>query len=186
MVDMVAGIDYSMSSPCIAIHPRKPIKNFNDCIVFLYTKESKYGGSFNDNIHGIVAHPYEHEMERFHNISEWALAILNRYDVKDVCLEGYSMGSKGAVFNIGENTGILKWKMWRDGYNVITPAPTTVKKTFAGKGNAKKDAMVQAFDTRFDMNLAQVIGYKRKTIESPLSDIVDAVAMADYGITNSF
>jgi Holliday junction resolvasome RuvABC endonuclease subunit len=184
MAVMVAGIDYSMACPAICIHPLKPIVNFNECKVFFYTKENKYCSTFNKNIHGMQHIPYESEMERFDNISEWALAILQKFNVKDVALEGYSMGSKGVVFNIGENTGILKYKLWNAGMNVITPAPTTVKKHFTGKGNAKKEAMLEAFDNRFDLDLREILNYKRKNIESPIGDVVDCVAVADYLISN--
>lgn len=184
MVQMCAGIDYSMQCPAIAIHPMKPIKNFNDVKVFFYTKETKYKSSFNKNIHGMTHFPYESEMERFDNISEWALAILNKFNVKEVALEGYSMGSKGVVFNIGENTGILKYKLWQAGIECITPAPTTVKKHFTGKGNAKKEAMLEAFDKRFDVDLRNILNYTRKNIESPIGDIVDCTAVVDYLISN--
>ncbi|MDX1532779.1 MAG: crossover junction endodeoxyribonuclease RuvC [Nitrosopumilaceae archaeon] len=181
---MVAGIDYSMSCPAICIHPIKPIVNFNDCKVFFYTKETKYKSTFNKNILGIGHIPYESELERFDNISEWALAILQKYNVKQVAIEGYSMGSKGAVFNIGENTGILKHKLWQNDIEFITPAPTTVKKHFSGKGNAKKEAMLDAFDNRFDLDLRTILNYTRKNIESPIGDVVDSVAVVDYLISN--
>ena len=181
---MVAGIDYSMSCPAIAIHPMKPIKNFNDVKVFFYTSQTKYKSSFNKNIYGMAHIPYESEMERFDNISEWSLAILQKFNVKEVALEGYSMGSKGVVFNIGENTGLLKYKLWQNGIEFSTPAPTTIKKHFSGKGNSKKEAMLEAFDNRFDMDLRTILDYSRKTIESPIGDVVDCVAIVDYLITN--
>ena len=177
---MCAGIDYSMTCPAIAIHPIKPIKNFNDVKVFFYTSENKYKSGFNDNIYGMSHIPYETDMERYDNISEWALAILQKFGVKEVALEGYSMGSKGQVFNIGENTGILKYKLWQAGITFTVPAPTTIKKHFTGKGNAKKEAMLDAFDSRFDIDLKTIINYTRKNIESPIGDVVDCVAIVDY------
>lgn len=184
MSKFVAGIDYSMSCPAIAIHPNKPIKNFNDVRVFFYTKENKYNSSFGKNIHGMMHLDYESEMERFDNISEWALAILQKFNIKKVAIEGYSMGSKGVVFNIGENTGILKHKLWQNGIEFLTPAPTTVKKHFTGKGNAKKDAMLEMFQKRFDVDLKMILNYKRKSIESPIGDVVDSVAVVDWLIND--
>lgn len=184
MSNFVAGIDYSYSCPAIAIHPMTPIKNFNDVKVFFYTKETKYKSTFNKNIHGMSHFLYESEMERFDNIAEWALAILTKYDVKEVALEGYAMGAKGAVFTIGENTGILKHKLWKAGIECITPAPTTIKKHFTGKGNAKKEAMLEAFDERFELDLRNILNYTRKNVESPIGDVVDCVAIVDYLISN--
>lgn len=184
MMSNVAGIDYSMTCPAICIHPMKAITNFNDCKVFFYTKENKYISRFGKNILGMSHIPYESDMERFDNISEWALAILQKYNVKEVGLEGYSMGSKGQVFNIGENTGILKYKLWQSGFDVITPAPTTIKKHFTGKGNAKKDAMLTEFENRYEVGICELMNYTRKNIESPVGDIVDSVAVCDYLIKN--
>ena len=183
---MVAGIDFSMRCPAIAIHPMKPIVNFNDVKVFFYTSETKYKSVFNKNIYGMPHIPYESEMERFDNISEWALAILQRFNVKQVALEGYSMGSKGGlVFQIGENTGILKQKLWQAGIEFTTPAPTTIKKHFSGKGNSKKEAMLEAFDDRFDTDLKTIMNYTRKNIESPIGDVIDSTAIVDYLICNN-
>ena len=33
---------------------------------------------------------------------------------EQIAIEGYSMGSKGKVFNIAENTGVLKYKIYKD------------------------------------------------------------------------
>ena len=183
-VAMVAGIDYSYTTPAIAIHPMKPIVNFNDVKVFFYTSETKYKSVFNKNIYGMSHIPYESEMERFDNISEWALAILQKFNVKQVALEGYSLGSKGKIFEIAENTGILKQKLWQAGIEFTTPAPTTIKKHFTGKGNSKKEAMLEAFDARFETDLKSIMNYTRKNIESPIGDVVDSTAIVDYLICN--
>lgn len=128
--------------------------------------------------------PYESQMERFDNISEWAMSIMNKFKVKEVCLEGYAMGGKGAVFNIGENGGILQYKMYKAGINVIMPAPTQVKKQFTGKGGAKKEVMHDELVKRDNVSIIDILGIKTKNpYESPVSDIVDAYAMVDFYIS---
>jgi len=179
---MFAGIDYSMTSPAICVGSKL---DFDSCKIFYYTTKIKLQGKTGTNIYGMMAPPYEHEMERYHNITEWAMSILLKFKVTEVCLEGYSMGSNGSrVFNIGENTGILKHTLWSKGIKYSTPAPTQVKKHFTGKGNANKDAMHQCFLDKTCVNIAELFG--QKTDSNPVSDIVDSYAMFDYGMTNSF
>lgn len=178
---MYAGIDYSMTSPAICIGSKLDYKS---CMVFYYTTKVKLQGKKSNNIYGIMAPPYEHEMERYHNIAEWALSVLLRFKVSGVCVEGYSMGSKGNVFNIGENTGILKHELWKHNIKYHTPAPTQVKKYFTGKGNANKDIMHQSFVEKTGVSVADI--FNQKTDSNPVSDIVDSYAMLDYGISNSF
>lgn len=179
---MYCGIDYSMTSPSLTVGPSK---DFSKCKSFFYTTKKKHEGKFGTNIYGMMAPPYEHEMERFHNISEWAMAILTKFNVTEVCIEGYSMGSSnGRVFNIAENTGLIKWKMWNSGIKYHSAPPTTVKKYFTGKGNAKKDFMHLCFLERTGVNIADIFGQKEDS--NPVSDIVDSHAMLCYGIDNHF
>ena len=37
--------------------------------------------------------------------------LRHEYDV--ISIEDYSMGSRGRVFHIGENAGILKYRLWK-------------------------------------------------------------------------
>lgn len=176
---MYAGIDYSYTSPSICIGPSKDV---NKCKMFFYTDKKKFQGKFGNNVFGIAAPPYESQIERFHNISEWAMSILLKFNVTDVCLEGYAMGSTGSrVFNIGENTAILKYRMWQNNIRYITPAPTAVKKHFTGKGNAKKPDMHDSFVELTGLSIADLL--QSKPDSNPVSDIVDGYAMLHYGIT---
>jgi len=177
-----AGIDFSMSSPAITVG--KSLNYTQDCKSFYYTDKKSLEGKFGTNIYGMMTLPYEHQMERFHNITEWALSILKQFKVVDVCLEGYSMGSKGTVFNIGENTGILKHTMWINNISFITPAPTQVKKYFTGKGNANKEVMYDSFYDQTNVDLLSIFNKTSKT-SNPISDIVDSYAMLSYGINGN-
>jgi Holliday junction resolvasome RuvABC endonuclease subunit len=174
---MIAGIDYSMTCPAITVGPST---DFHKCKTFFYTDKTKYARSVN-NIHGMMAIAYESEMERFDNLSEWAMTILKKFGVKQVCLEGYSMGSKGKVFNIAENGGLLKYKMWKAGIDFVTPPPTTVKKVFAGSGSAKKEDMHTAFVDKTGVDVAKLLD--KSAGASPVSDVVDSYAMLHYYLT---
>jgi Holliday junction resolvasome RuvABC endonuclease subunit len=178
---MFAGIDYSMTSPSITVGYSK---EFGKCKTFIYNKSKKFEGIHPHNIYGIIPFPYEEEMERFTNISEWAISILKKFKVMEVCLEGYSMGSTGRVFSIAENTAVLKYMMYVNGIKYYTPAPTQVKKFFCGKGNAGKDLMHDAFLEKTQVNIANI--FNVSTDKSPVSDIVDSYAMLCYGLDNYF
>lgn len=178
----VVGIDWSMSCPGLCIYDTKDKLNFDNCQLFFMHDNKKFDKSFG-NIHGFKQKPFETQEERFHNLSEWAMEIIQRFGVKHACMEGYAMGaSKGLVFNIAENGGLLKHKLWMAGIEVQCPAPSAVKKNFTGKGNAKKDFMHDTLkenegisvSDRFQLNLAPE--------SSPVSDVVDAYAMVNYMI----
>ena len=47
--------------------------------------------------------------DRYDKISNWALSLVHDCDL--VFLEDYALGAKGKVFNLGENGGLLKWKI---------------------------------------------------------------------------
>lgn len=104
------------------------------------------------------------------------MGILQASGVKKVVLEGYSMGSSsGLVFNIAENTGLLKYKMWKAGIQVETPSPGQIKKHFTGKGNANKEAMGDRFFELFGFWFSDL--WTMKHYSSPENDLVDACAM---------
>ena len=64
-------------------------------------------------------------------------------------IEDYSFGSKGRVFNLAENCGLLKYMLFKKGYRFFTVPPTVVKKFATGKGNANKEAMVKAAQEKY-------------------------------------
>jgi Holliday junction resolvasome RuvABC endonuclease subunit len=61
-----------------------------------------------------------------------------------VVVEGYSMGSRGRVFDIGELGGIVKVLLADMGIPVAIVPPSCLKKFATGKGNADKDSMLEA------------------------------------------
>lgn len=176
-----AGIDYSMSCPSITVGPSD---DFSKCHSFFYIDKKKFEGKHPHHIYGIMPFPFDHEMERFHNISQWAMSIIEQFKVTEVCLEGYAMGAKGRIFNIAENTALLKYHLWKAGIKYHTPSPNSVKKFYTGKGNSGKDLMHDAFVQRTGIDLTQVFGQNADS--NPISDIVDSHAMLAYGFDNHF
>ena len=109
--------------------------------------------------------------ERYDKISNWALECVNDCMV---AIEGYSFGSTGrAVFNIGENGGLLKHKLWVKHIPIRLVPPQTIKKFATGKGTATKEKMYEAWLQDTELDIKEIIQPKRK-LGSPTTDIVDA------------
>jgi len=181
----IVGIDYSMTTPCICVYSSKNDEfTFDNCDVFYYTKVTSLGTKFRKNISGNLAKPYKNDMERYLNLSSWVIDILKNYENIHVCLEGYSMGSKGKVFNIAENTGVLKLSLHLAAIPVLVIAPTTIKKFASGKGNADKLKMHESFIEETGIDLKMLISPNKKEIGNPVSDIVDAYFLCKYGLEN--
>ena len=170
---IIAGIDYSMTSPSICVYAskKKDSFSFSKCKIYFLTDTKKYSGTFK-NIVGKSFDQYDEETGRFKSISDWALDVLSY--VEQVGLEGYSYNSTAKVFHIAENTGILKYKLFNSGTPLEIYSPSSIKKFATEKGNADKDLMYECFvkDTKVDLN--KLLDCKQKKIGNPISDIVDS------------
>jgi Holliday junction resolvasome RuvABC endonuclease subunit len=174
---MIAGLDYSMTSPAICLSDFD--FNYEDCIFSYLTTSKKYDVQFN-NIKGKFL-DYSYNIQRYDLIAIHFLDMMLDYGVKKCYIEGYSMGSKGRVFDIAENTGIFKHSAWRFGIDVITVAPTAIKKFATGKGNANKEKMQDVFINETGVNLKEQLNMTEKQW-NPSSDIIDAYYVCKYAI----
>ncbi len=180
-----AGIDYSMTSPAICVFDTQEDKRvgFDTCFHYFLSTTKRYDGYRDGRVNGTLLGNYSSQEQRFDMVAEWAMYIMEDHCVEEAWLEGYSYGSKGKVFNIGENTGLLKHYLWEAEIPFEVLAPSAVKKCATGKGNANKDAMYEAFlkdEGAFD--LAGLLTPKAKKIISPVSDIVDAYYILSAGM----
>jgi len=177
----VVGIDYSMNSPAVCVFDLKNgiLEDFSSFSIF-YTDDRKSSVFDFPNIHHIpLQHQKSSPEKRFDWLSSWVLKNVPLQAV--IFLEGYSMGSKGNVFHIGENTGVLKYKLAAASMPINLVPPTVLKKYAYGKGNADKNKMYEAFLSKTKINL---FGQKKcpSKIGSPYSDIVDAYFLCCYGL----
>ncbi|ACV50047.1 conserved hypothetical protein [Delftia phage PhiW-14] len=175
---IVAGIDYSMSSPAICIYdttlPRDDINSYT--FYCLHDVKRNQGVWCKGRIH-IEPAPkgWAHTMERYTILSDWAMSKLKQHGVEQVYLEGYALGSTtGLVFNIAENTALLKLKMWQAGIKFETPTPSQVKKFYTGNGAAKKPMMCDRFEALLGVRVSDECGCKRG--DAPENDIADSHA----------
>jgi hypothetical protein len=153
--------------------------SYHNCEFYYLTAVKKYGSKWDDDVYGKLIEEWSSDEERYARTALWAALLIKNNDI--VTIEGYSYGSSaGMVFNIAENTGVLKHKLWRRGINFNVVAPSAVKKFATGKGNASKEKMQEAFilDTRKD--LKKMFGMTEKSW-SPSGDIIDSYYICKYG-----
>ncbi len=171
------GIDYSLSSPAICVC-KGPFE-FKNCKIYYLTNVKKYEGDFyNGQINGRLHLPYTTETQRHDQISTWAMSIIGT-TIHNIFIEGYSFGSKGLVFNLAENMGTLKHKLYKLNKRFESIVPGRVKKNATGKGNADKLKMYEQFvkDTGIDL----MKEFDQTKLNNPVTDVVDAYYVAKAG-----
>lgn len=160
-----------MTCPCITVYEDNDQFSFQKCQINYLTSEARFSGT-TKNVTGTLFTKPDNELERYDKISNWAIDIIK--DCDKILIEDYSMGSKGRVFHIAENTAFLKYKLFTLNKNFAAYPPTSLKKYASGKGNSDKTAMFTAFFKETNINLPRWFSYKGKKIVSPISDIVDS------------
>ena len=171
------GIDYSLSSPAICVC-RGEFK-FENCKIYYLTNVKKYEGNFcNGKINGRLNLPYTSETQRHDQISDWAISVVDTA-IGNIFVEGYSFGSKGLVFNLAENMGALKHKLYKLNKRFESIVPGQVKKNATGKGNADKLKMYEQFVKDTDINLIKE--FDQTKLNNPVTDIVDSFYVAKAG-----
>ena len=171
----IIGIDYSLSSPAICVC-RGDFK-FDNCKIYYLTNVKKYEGDFG-NINGRLHLPYTSEQQRHDQISNWALSFIDTA-IGNIFIEGYSYGSKGLVFNLAENMGTLKHKLYKLNKRFQVIVPGQIKKNATGKGNADKQKMYDQFIADTGINLVNKLDLSK--LNNPVTDIVDSYYIAKYG-----
>lgn len=177
------GIDYSLSCPCVCVYnPNKGPIDFFNCDFYYLTNNKKYVIK-ERNITGVIMPDnYGSDQERYFSIAMWVRNLLTKND--KVFLEGYSLGSKGMVFNIAEHTGLLKHILWTYNIEFNTVPPTVNKKHATGKGNANKEKMQEAFFDESHFDLKDFLNMTDKQW-NPSSDIIDAYYLTKYGVQHN-
>jgi Holliday junction resolvasome RuvABC endonuclease subunit len=176
---VIAAFDYSLTCPCLCLATSD--KWVDAKFWFLSDVKKNQTEFLQGRIKGKAHGLWKTDEERHHNISEHFLNIVrsNCPAGTPVVIEDYSMGSKGRVFNLAENTGLMKHKLWTHDYPITKVAPTSLKKFATGKGNAKKEQMWDAFFTMTGETLESV----GKKGGNPTSDIIDSWFLVRYGYT---
>lgn len=176
----VVGIDYSLTCPCVCVARDT---DFHNSYFHYLTDRKSAVGKFK-NIFGDEHDEYLTDQQRYENSASWVINIVKDLEPDThIMIEDYSFGSKGRVFNLAENCGIMKYLLYKGNYRFHTVPPTVVKKFATGKGNSNKDAMYEAFIKETNFDLISILTPKSKLVGNPVSDIVDAWYLAKYMLT---
>ena len=183
---IIAGIDYSLTSPAICVWKSTDDRlfNFDDCALY-YLEIPKRRGPTPHGILNIHANPYpewETEEERHELLSKWTMSIITGCEV---FIEGYAFATSGTshVRSIAENAGLLKHKMYKVKQSFTSVPPTVIKKYATGKGNANKEGMYEAFvdELLTPTDLKERLTPKATKVKNPVSDLVDSYFICKYG-----
>lgn len=179
---MIVGIDYSMTSPAVCVCNGD--FKYENCSFAFITNKQKLAVQHTPNIVGLPLYEYKDNLERFTKLANMTVEFIrsaivyNGYTIH-IGLEGYAYGAKGQVFNIGENTGILKYTLNKFSQGeIIVFAPSEIKKFATGKGNANKVLMYESFINETGHDLAKLFEIEEYKGQGPISDIIDSYYVA--------
>ncbi len=182
----VAGIDYSLTSPAICVWKQDADRlfDFDSCDLY-YLETAQRLKRANIGVLNLHPKPYpewETEEQRHDQLSDWAMSCIQGCEIY---IEGYAFATSGKshVRSVAENSGLLKYKMYKAKLPFTSIPPTVIKKYATGKGNSNKEAMYHAFNTELlsPLDLQAELKPKSTKITSPVTDIVDAYYIAKWG-----
>ena len=172
----IVGIDYSLTSPAMCIN----IDGEGVLYFYYLTNKKKWTGQISEDIEGIEHKEWTDPIKRLSNISDVILEHIKTLINPIVFIEGYSYGSKGqGLFQIAENTGILKYRLQEAKIPYEIVVPSVVKKGATGKGNADKDMMYEAFVKETNIDLKKL--FDTDKVSNPISDIADSYFIQKVG-----
>lgn len=176
---IIAGIDYSLTSPAICVHDGERWKVENCCFYYLVHRERSLvtTGQF----YGEMYSEWECDARRYDNLAEWSSRVLSMNKVQKCFVEGYAFNAVGRVFQIAENTGQLKYRLWKSGIPFRVFAPPEIKKFATTKGNANKEKMYEVFLQETMVDIRSKLDILNMNQWNPISDIVDSYYIAKLG-----
>lgn len=176
---IIAGIDYSLTSPAITVHTGTEWSVNNCKFYYLVHKEKNLvvSGQF----YGDMYQEYLSDTHRYDNLSAWSSKILEANNVQQVYIEGYAFGAVGRVFQIAENTGLLKYNMWKRKIPFDIFPPSMIKKHATGKGNSPKEVLYESFIAETSVDIRKKLDIMNNKVWNPISDIVDSYYIAKLG-----
>lgn len=158
-----------MTSPAFCIYDGS---NFNINYLVARDRDVVLGRETSKTLNPKIYPKYNTETDRYSRLASWVIDELTWcHRPKNIVIENYAYAATGRVFNIGENTGILKYKLFQNHMMFETVVPGTVKKFATGKGNAPKVDMLAAFVEDTGIDLGKIKQW---------SDIADAYWIAKW------
>lgn len=187
---MLVGIDYSINSPAMSIYAgdldkdKFELDNLN-FFAFVKSKNIKANEfiSIND-------FEWDNYIQRWKSIAyEFLCQIQDEYIKKNVLrenvyvvIEGYSFGSnrnklnRSLIFNIAENTAILKYVFYDKFIKYKIYQPTSIKKFITGNGLAKKELVYEKICERLNIDLSEYLKIQLNK-KIPIYDFSDSLSI---------
>jgi Holliday junction resolvasome RuvABC endonuclease subunit len=181
---LIVGIDYSMNSPAMTLwcgDLKRDSFNVDNLDFFSYTSKVN---TFNKFVNYDLKE-WNSSIQRYKNLADlfyWKiLTTQNKKLIKwknvYIAIEGYSYGSnQSLIFNIAENTAILKYELWKNCLNFKIYQPTSVKKFITGKGNAKKEDVYKSICEILDFDLSDYLNIPVAK-NTPIYDFSDSLSI---------
>lgn len=184
---ILAGIDYSIGCPCLCIHEGE-VWDIKNSTFFFLTGTKKYQTEWvgiNKSDTTIVGLPnnddrFYFDAPRFEYRSRVFVNIMKELCVDKVAIENYAMGANGRITGLAEAGGVLKQAIWHSGIPFDLVPPTTVKKSFTGKGNSSKTAMADSFRDQTGIDIWDTLIPDKTKFDSPAEDVVDSFAICKW------
>ena len=173
------GVDLSLTSPAVCVF-KGEVFDIKSCRFYYLTDKKKFELHIPNLVEGELFLPYDCDQRRYDNIARWVQNLAEVNSASRVFIEDYSFGSTGRVFNIAENCGLLKHKLWMAGIPFTTIPPTVIKKHATGKGNATKETLQDHFKQKTGLDIKALLGMTDKQW-NPSSDIIDSYFICGYG-----
>lgn len=105
------------------------------------------------NVYEERIRPKSRGPQRLVEIRNRILWFVSETGIRNIAIEGYSFGSKGAaVFQLGELGGLVRVALLEAGCTLWIVAPSTNKKLATGSGNASKDIVLREVHKRWGFN----------------------------------
>lgn len=115
---------------------------------------------------------FKTRMERLDYIISELNKVFKLYSNKFVVIEHYAFGKFSSAYSLAELGGVLRYKLYKEDIPFIEIAPTTLKKYFTGRGDAKKEDIKAWIYKRYQYE------FMDKT-----NDEADAFVCACYGFS---
>lgn len=177
----IAGLDLSMSCPALTIADTDKEWKFENFHVEYLISTKKYIKSNEpyDMVGYSIPNDYKTNEERWDRISTWVTSACLKYDCNYLNLESQSYGSVGSMLcQISEMHGVVKHLLYKNNININLTPPSQNKKAFSSKGNATKLEMIDAFKTKYKIDLLDTFNIIGNNLH-PVEDIVDSVALVE-------
>lgn len=172
----LVAADWSMSAPSFAIYDSDDGEfNFINTSHYYLTTVKKHVHTIpNLRVYGDSVPEYKTNEERWSRLSNALISQIEGKKVDFFAIEGYAFGSSASsVHQIAENAAVLKHKIYCRDIPIEVINPSTVKKWYSSKGNAKKDQLYECFVEKTHIKLRDYFNLPENQWE-PLAGIVDS------------